>query len=253
MVIARYILTKSTERNMKLTIDESVLEMFPSLTIGLIKGSINRPKPDLSEKIAQLRQDALDRVGDSGLETAKLMELVNISAWRKAYQAFGVKPKTHKPTHEALIRRLLKDRDWPPNINPIVDIYLSNQAIHLLPHGGYDFDELSGEIHLEVSPGDEVFEPLGGGEERVDVGEVIYRDEARVLTRRWNYRDCDATKITESTSNFILMIEAPSDEIEQNAVEDASCDLVGRLQQCFDGEFSWKVTRPAVDNRSCEI
>jgi DNA/RNA-binding domain of Phe-tRNA-synthetase-like protein len=107
-------------------------------------------------------------------------------------------------------------------------VYLSNQAAHLLPHGGYDSDTLNGNIQLRISPGGEPFVALGGANEVTDASEIIYpfiislyslfdffsySDEKQVLTRRWNSRDCEVTKITASTRNFLLFVELPSDKI----------------------------------------
>lgn len=223
---------------MQLEIEGNVLEIFPHITIAAVSGSLKNARPELESCIGQLRSEALAQIGTSGLNTENLLNHPHISAWRDAYQRFGVKAKTHKPTHEALVRRLLKEGIFP-DINPVVNVYLANQAAHLLPHGGYDSNTLSGTVRLAISPGGERFEPLGGGEELTNPNEVIYRDDKRILTRRWNYRDCDATKITSDTNNFILMIESPSINIQDEAVEKAARDLVAKYDACFEGTFQY--------------
>lgn len=228
---------------MKLIIEESVVNIFPGMTIGVLKGTITAAEDNLPEKISRMRAEAVDRMKSQILDTSTLSEHPHVAAWRAAYQKFGVKAKTHKPTHEALARRLLKGEGWP-NINPIVDIYLTNQAAHLLPHGGYDHTTLTGALRLDISPGSERFEPLGGGEETTNPGEVIYRDDQRIVTRRWNYRDCEVTKITESTKHFVLMIEAPSEAIPEQAIREAARDLVERFVRCFQGTFVFHLVRP---------
>src|SRR5437870_5812095 len=168
---------------MKFAIEPSVLEIFPHVTIGVVRGIIETPRSTLNERVLELRQEALSRLYQFGLDTGNLTSHPHILAWRAAYQRFGVKPKKHIPTHEALARRLLRNGGWP-TINPIVDIYLTNQAAHLLPHGGYDQATLTGALRLAVSKEAERFEPLGGGEEFTTPGEVLYRDDQRILTRR---------------------------------------------------------------------
>lgn len=225
---------------MMFSVSPPVLALFPDIFIGVVQGTIEAPRAKVEAAIADLRQEALSHLRACGIDATNLSSHPHVLAWRTAYQRFGVKAKKHNPTHEAFARRLLKDGSWP-RINPIVDVYLTNQLAHLLPHGGYDQTRLTGNLQLSLCQAAERFEPLGGGEETTEPGEVAYRDDVRILTRRWNYRDCDTTKITESTSCFLLMIEAPSQEIPAQAIERAAQDLVVRYQRCFEGAFKSSV------------
>jgi DNA/RNA-binding domain of Phe-tRNA-synthetase-like protein len=207
-----------------------VLGLFPEISIGVVRGSIRSKKQCADETIAQFRREALE-----SLLKVEINGHPHITLWREAYQKFGTKPRDHRPTHEAMARRLLKDGRWP-EINPIVDVYITNQVAHLLPHGGYAAAFLNGDISLTTSPGGEAFEPLGGGIEATLPGEVVYRDSDRILTRRWNYRDCDSTKIDENTEDFVLMIEAPASWAAE-ATEQSARDLVRRYLATFDGQF----------------
>lgn len=226
---------------MELIIDQPVAALFPNLSIGVLRGRVDAPKASFGDEIQVLRKEALQKLASLGAEA--LPTHPNITAWREAYERFGVKPKKFPPTHESLAKRLLKSGTFP-DINPIVDVYLTNQVAHLLPHGGYDETTLTGNVSLVVSPGGEIFEPLGGGSETTDPGEVVYRDVgdiARVLTRRWNYRDADATKITEDTKQFVLMVESPSEAIPADRVAAACHDLADRYARCFEGSFEFYV------------
>jgi DNA/RNA-binding domain of Phe-tRNA-synthetase-like protein len=236
---------------MKLNVSEDVLRLFPRIRLGLLRGSISAPRGDLHGTVNDLRAKALASLNALAPAAEALAEVKNIAVWREAYKTFGAKPTKFRPTHEAMARRLLKDGAWP-DINPIVDIYLTNQIDHLLPHGGYDATTLAGDLSLYVSPGNEPFEPLGGGQEVTEPGEIVYRDQQRVLTRRWNYRDCDATKITELTTDFILMIEA-TEAIEASVVEAACSDLAGRYTRAFEGRFTPLVFEASKDSRTVEI
>lgn len=237
---------------MKFVVEKAVVDLFPKVIIGIVKGSLTEAEPDLRERIGKMREEAVERLKTSGLETGTLSDHPHMAAWRAAYQKFGVKAKTHKPTHEALARRLLKG-DGFPEINPIVDIYLTNQAAVLLPHGGYDHPSLNGTLRLAVSPGDERFEPLGGGEEVTSPGEVVYRDDVRIVTRRWNYRDCEVTKITDQTKHFVLMVESPSGEVAESAVTEAMRGLVERYTRCFQGTFVGGLFKPTAENNMFEL
>ena len=57
--------------------------------------------------------------------------------------------------------------------------------------------------------GDELFVPLGAtGPEPPPPGAVIYRDDLSVICSCWNWREADRTKLTSSTTDVFLCIEA---------------------------------------------
>lgn len=236
---------------MRFTVADDVLARFPALAIGILEGEVEAPRADLPSTLRGLQSAALDRLRAASPDAPSLMARPNVRAWRDAYQRFGVKPTKFRPTHEAFARRLLKEPSWPA-INPLVDVYLTNQVAHLLPHGGYDRAALDGDLRLARSPGGEPFEPLGGGEERTDPGEIVYRDRGRVLTRRWNYRDAEATKITADTRRFLLLVEAV-EGIPAAAVEEAVADLERRLAGCFAGRFTRHLLVAASGDREIAL
>ena len=211
---------------MELSVNSRVKDLFPDLAIGIVSGQIEEPREDLKEQILAMQSKALKELTSRFASVEELAQHPHMRVWREAYQKFGVKPKDYRPTHEALARRLIKQGQWP-EINALVDIYLTNQIEHLLPHGGYDAKSLSGKIILDVCQQPELFHPLGGGEELTNAGELIYRDDARVLTRRWNHRDCETTKITDVTDSFVLFIESPNGEIPDKVVAKAAEDPDG--------------------------
>ena len=224
---------------MRFRVADDVLALFPAPVIGILGGEVASPRPGFPERLRALQEGALARLHAAAPDVESLMAHSNVRIWRQAYQRFGAKPTKFRPTHEAFARRLLKDPAWPA-INPIVDVYLTNQVAHLLPHGGYDRASLDGDLCLGRSPGGEAFAPLGGGEERTERGEVVYRDAGRVLTRRWNHRDSELTRITGETRRPLLFVEA-LDGIPAPAVEDALADLARRLAHCFEGTFTTRL------------
>lgn len=224
---------------MQFVITQPVAALFPNLVIGILRGTVSEPKAQFDQTLRSFRQRAEQSLLGRGIATDELSDFPTITAWREAYRAFGAKPKKHRPTHEALARRILRSEGWP-NINPLVDVYLSNQVEHLLPHGGYDSTQLRGTVRLTVSDGGESFVAIGGETETTDAGEVLYRDDERVLTRRWNYRDADATKIMPETSRFILMVESPTAEFSA-ALTTAMASLRAKYEEAFEGSFSTQI------------
>lgn len=225
---------------MSLVISDQIAEKYPDLRIGILIG----------RKISNKKMDAgLEKAKTEAVEKLRSQWSIDtiashpfIEAWRDTYRSFGVKPKDYMPTAESLIRRVLKENPLP-TISVVVDTYLVNELEHFLPIGGYDMDCISGDILLRFAQGGEEFIPLGGGSKTTKSGEVVYSDAKRVLTVRWNYLDCDTTKITEKTTNLGLFIEAADSRISDKALSMALDDLVSQLKKFCPGQYYHQIAR----------
>ena len=81
----------------------------------------------------------------------------------------------------------------------------------MVPIGGDDIDNVDGDITLTFAQGNEPFRPLNS--DQVDSphpNEVVYSDSKEILCRRWNWRECDKSKMTPDTKNVTLAIEGLS-------------------------------------------
>lgn len=187
-------------------IDKDIFERFPGLLVGtvMVSGLDNSGR---FEKIASLLRAEEQDVRQT-FSIDMLAEDKRIKAWRKAYSAFGAKPKKYKSSVEGLYRMVLKNKEIP-SINPVVDLYNYVSMKYTLPVGGDDLDKVEGALRLCFAEGDELFLPLNGDEmEVVKPGEVIYRDDSEVLCRRWNWRESDKSKMTPETGRVLLVAEA---------------------------------------------
>ncbi len=195
----------------KLKVSDEVRESFPDLRLAiLIATGIDNSGTD--PQLEDAKKKAAQKFREEW-SYERLTERPEIQAWREAYRQFGVKYKSSRPTAEAFLRRLIKDEAFP-TISKAVDSYLLTETEYFLPVGGYDLDTLSGDIVLRVSTGNEPFIPIGGADTEVTrEGEVIYSDNMRVLTRKWNFRDCDHCKITTDSTNIVLVSEAPFESV----------------------------------------
>jgi DNA/RNA-binding domain of Phe-tRNA-synthetase-like protein len=103
--------------------------------------------------------------------------------------------------------------------------------------GGHDLDTLKGDIHLRFAEGWEPFTPMGGGETLVvPRGELVYRDDAEVLTRNWVWRQCEKDKATERTKNIFLPIDVLGEVGEERAREIIG-DLTPLIPQYLNGKI----------------
>jgi len=213
--------------NLRARIAPSVQELFPDATIGLLlveRADSIEPEA-AANRVRELEAVALRQAPEPLAGDAR------ISGWRKAYKAFGADPHSYRPAHEGPLKRLKRDGQLP-RVFPLVDLYNAIAVVQVLPLGAYDTDRVQGTLTLTRAVGGEQFLPQGGAEpEEVPVGEVIYRDEAAVLTRRWNHRDGAVAALSDTTSRALFMCEYPFADLPPMAVDDALAKLEQELAQ----------------------
>ncbi|MFI9847175.1 B3/4 domain-containing protein [Nonomuraea sp. NPDC051941] len=218
---------------MRLIISEDIRKSFPDLRIALLVAR-DIDNTGLDPELQEQKRSAASRMYEN-FTYDTLNARTEIEAWREAYRAFGVKPRDSRPTAEAFLRRLVKGDDFP-TISKAVDSYLLVETQYFLPVGGYDLSEITGDIVLRFSSGGEPFVPIGAAaEEMTKPGEVIYADDARVLTRKWNFRDCDTCKITDASTTIGLFTEAPFASVQTKALTDSIQQMADYIQKYCGG------------------
>jgi DNA/RNA-binding domain of Phe-tRNA-synthetase-like protein len=190
--------------------------------------SVHALRPDFAVLLMTahgLRNGPTDERTRGWLATASTQEARTdkIESWREAYRAFGAKPSRTRPSVDALTRRLPL-----PEINQVVDAYNSISVKHTLPIGGEDLDRYRGPARLVRATGDEASDETLGTPEP---GEVIWRDDAGVTCRRWNWRQVVRTRITEETVNALFILERlePMSMEELKAAGEELADLLSEL------------------------
>lgn len=158
-------------------------------------------------------------------------ELPHIAAWREAYRGFGAKPQRTRNSLEALTRRAAKGL---PRVNALTDVYNAISVLHQIPFGGEDLHCYQGPARLIRATGTELFDTTVDGEpaaEYPDAGEVVWCDDAGVTCRRWNWRQCRRTRLTDDTRTafFILDALAPASDDELHAAAEALVDALTAL------------------------
>lgn len=194
----------------QIVIDEAVYALRPDFAVLLMtaEGLANGPSDGRFRSAAAGKEGppagrSTGAPGD-GTEPAEVAG-GHAEAWRAAYRGFGVNPKRARPSVDALLRR-----GDLPEINQVVDAYNLVSVRYELPIGGEDLDAYAGPARLVRAVGDESFDTAKNGDpvvEHPDAGEVIWRDDAGVTCRRWNWRQCVRTRITEQTKNALFILE----------------------------------------------
>ena len=186
-------------------VEDAFWSLFPEAMIGTVtvRGVDNRAAAEIG---GQWLADQIE-ITAAALGEAEIGSHPAVAPWRAAYQRFGVKPSKTRSSIESLLRSAKAGR--LRSINPLVDLYNVVSLKHLLPCGGEDLDRLAGDLRLTRAAGDEPFVPLGGiDNEPPPPGAVIYRDDLGVVCSCWNWREADRTKLTEATTDAVLVIEA---------------------------------------------
>ncbi|HYB52706.1 MAG TPA: phenylalanine--tRNA ligase beta subunit-related protein [Thermoanaerobaculia bacterium] len=233
---------------MRLTIAPEVLEIFPETVLGvaLARGVDNsRGVAALGDRLARAQKGIPERF--QGVSAA---DHPRIALWREAYRRFGAKPKDNPSSIENLVRRALKGQTLP-RINTIVDIYNAVSLEALLPAGAEDVDAIVGNVELAIAgDGEPPVKLLGEPEPRPPhAGEVIYRDGAGAICRRWNWKEADRTKLTERTRNAMVVVEGLP-PVARNDVAAAIEEIARSIRAHCGGEVETAILdrgRPSLE------
>jgi len=210
-----------------LSVADAVCTAFPHLRIDAIVAegfSGREPWPEVAERLGRLEADA------AAGQVMPAQDDPHIASWRAAYRAFGTNPKRERPSVEALRRRLARSARLP-RINAAVDCYNLVSVTTGVPAGAFDLRQVKGDITIGLAVGSEEFTPLGEPHttEHPRPGEVIYADAEGVLTRHWNHRDAERTKVTGDSEDIVFLLETVDAPAFGAALDAATASLTALL------------------------
>lgn len=194
-----------------LELDPAVCEAFPDLAVAAVTAD------GVAGDAAWPEAERLLTAAETGAADGSLPPLQEsdplLASWQRVYRAFGTNPRRTRPSVHALSRRLASSGRLP-RVNPAVDAYNAVSVTCQVPVGAFDLARVHGDVRLRhAAPGD-AFVPLGAPDtvEHPTPGEVVYADQATaqpaVLTRHWNHRDSDRTKVTPASRRVLFLLEA---------------------------------------------
>ena len=158
-----------------------------------------------------------------------------VAPWRAAYAQFGAKPSKFRSSIESLLRSAQSGR--LRSISPLVDLYNTVSLRHQLPCGGEDLQAIVGDVALTRATGGEPFRTIGAeADDPPLAGEVIYADAVGAICRCFNWREADRTKLTEATTNAVLVIETLGSH-QQGQLEAALIDLATLVGEHLGGQL----------------
>ncbi|MEV0703524.1 phenylalanine--tRNA ligase beta subunit-related protein [Saccharopolyspora sp. NPDC050389] len=238
---------------------EAQLRAVEWLNAASVESSVFQLRPDyrallvLAEGLApggsdgasdQLLADAERKIAQE-LDGRRPEELDELAAWREAYRSFGAKPQRTRPSVEALVRRV---DGGLPRIDRITDTYNAISVTHLLPLGGEDVDNYVGPAQLVRATGEEEFEVVAEERPAIEypkVGEVVWKDDAGVTCRRWNWRQSTRTRIGESTVRALFILDGLLDVTAEPDLVAAGEELQAALARFSpEAQFSSRLLAP---------
>lgn len=223
---------------MKFKVSHKIFEAYPTLIEAVvILRNINNKAT--SNEILKLLREA-EQKQKHEFEGKELAKHPIIAAWREAFMAFGSKPNKYSSSVEALLKRVIKGNKLP-DISPLVNLYNYCSIKHILPFGGEDFVGVYGDMGLSYCTGEEEFTPiLSKDNEPPDKGEISWGDGKGITCRKWNWRQCDRTKVTPNTREGYFIIDGLPPATREN-IQKAGEELISLAKKYLgaDGEIYW--------------
>jgi DNA/RNA-binding domain of Phe-tRNA-synthetase-like protein len=215
----------------RFVISEDVFERFPGLRVvaAVADGVDNaRSRPRVSE----CWRSAWREAGELRETYDNAQTHPHVRAWRQRFAEAGVSPRKFTSSIEAMLRRAMKGGD-PVEINPLVDFIHSVSLRYVVPVGGFDLLELSGELELRLTREGDTFLALDAEEpEEVPPGEVAYAHGSTVLTRHFVWRQAKTGLVGRKTRRAILVSEVLGEQ-DEGIVGDVSGEFREGMEEHF--------------------
>ena len=187
----------------KITLSNEILDACPGLHVAAIRCTVKNSPFD-----AGLWRE-IDEFTAHFSATTKMEEIKKqpaIHATREVYKKLGKDPNRYRPAGEALCRRILKGQPLY-RIDTLVDLINLVSLKTGYSIGGFDDDQIKGDLVLGVGEADEKFEAIGRGLLNIE-GLPVYRDEVGGIGTPTS--DEERTKITPSTTRLLMLINGYS-------------------------------------------
>ncbi len=129
------------------------------------------------------------------------------SSVRSMYKRVGLDPTRHRPSSEALLRRVRRGESLP-RVNSLVDVINWCSVESQLPFGLYDATRIVGPAVLRLGRAGESYAGIRKDEVHVE-GRLVLADDEGPFGNPSS--DSARTKVTEVTSQALVVVFAPAD------------------------------------------
>jgi DNA/RNA-binding domain of Phe-tRNA-synthetase-like protein len=160
-------------------------------------------------------------------------EIPGLAEARNLYRSFGMEPSRHRPSSEALLRRVLKGEDLYRISNTVDACNLASLSF-LLPIGMYDLDRVCGDVVLRTGAEGEEYAGIRKGPVHLAGRPGLFDDQGPFGSPT---SDSDRTSVTEATTRLLAVIMATASHGRA-----AMSEHVGLLADLFCRHCGGKVT-----------
>lgn len=201
---------------MDFNIEKEVLDLGMNVAIVVIKGMTNFKE---NQDFSNYRDTILNDLKNNLTEETIINDNVLKGFW-KLHETVGKTSKHDISSPENLMNMLLKNGSLP-SINLIVDIYNLISVKTKLALGAHDLDYINGRVSLRLTHGNETFLPIGYSKVKpISRGEYAYIDENDDVLCRMEVRQVEKTKVTESTSNCMYIVQG-NENVSNEQIKEA--------------------------------
>lgn len=152
------------------------------------------------------------------------------TAVRTMYKRVGLDPTKHRPSSEALLRRVKKG-DPLPRVNNLVDVINWCSVESQLPFGLYDRAHVAGPITVRLGRAGESYSGIRKDEVHVE-GRLVLADDHGAFGNPSS--DSERTMVTEATTDALVVIFAPA-EVDAAIAERALALTIERVMLYCSG------------------
>jgi len=188
-----------THRMRKISISSELKERCPKLRLGCILAKVTVNKSS-SELLAEMN-DRILQIGQS-LTIESISKIPTIATSRKAYKACGKDPARYRLSAEALLRRIVSGKGLY-NINNVVDQLNLVSITSGLSIGGYDSDQIHGDVVFGIGNQAEPYVGIGRGDLNIE-NLPVFRDEKGAFGTPTS--DSPRTEVKEQTRKFLMIL-----------------------------------------------
>jgi DNA/RNA-binding domain of Phe-tRNA-synthetase-like protein len=128
------------------------------------------------------------------------------AAVRSIYKRVGLDPTKHRPSSEALLRRVMRGESLP-RVNSLVDVINWCSVESQLPFGLYDASRIVGPVVLRLGRAGESYPGIRKDEVHVE-GRLVLSDDEGPFGNPSS--DSERTKVTEATARALVVVFAPA-------------------------------------------
>jgi DNA/RNA-binding domain of Phe-tRNA-synthetase-like protein len=180
-------------------IEAELRNIWPELKLGIIQCNVETGEncPELWKEINECIEKK-----ENELDPEKIRQLPTVKSTKLGYRKIGKDPSRYRPSAEALLRRVANGKGLY-KINNVVDLLNLVSIESGFSIGGYNADNIIGEVQFGIGRKNEEYQGIGRGELNIEFLPV-FRDDKGAFGSPTS--DSVRTSITNECKKFLMII-----------------------------------------------